>query len=215
MSRKVFNLVEWKAQRIVDEMMEFRSLRESPPKSTGVKFKLKSGKLTDKMWILPDGSIVPLRGLLHFEWLKANADEVFNRFGFKVDQDKQDTPLRLDALAKGFVRINYEYGSGTLHIEAMQKYWSSKVKDTVFMLVADNASKIDSMIVSLFASNGTVAKQAHAQLFSYRDREKLDHLPLISESSRGKALSMLKEDDLLPYHWAARRKKRRLLRKIK
>lgn len=146
-----------------------------------------SGGFTSKMWLLPDGTTVSL-SQQHSEWLKANPGVTKK---FKLDLSKvpdEDTPIRLAALGRGFIRLNYEQRNGQLTVEAGSRWWSKTVKDTLFVLVADNINRIDAMLVNLLDERGKVVRHGYSQLFTYRGQEKLEHLPLITESRRGRAL---------------------------
>jgi len=145
-----------------------------------------SGGLTSKMWLLPDGELVPISEQ-HYTWLKANPD-ICRKFGLALSRvPDDDTAIRLAALRRGFVRINYTR-DGTLTVEANTRFWDKRAQDTIFMLVADNLDEIYSMQVRALNNNGSIVRQGYAQLFNYDDRDKLNHLPLISESRRGRAL---------------------------
>jgi hypothetical protein len=146
-----------------------------------------SGGFTSKMWILPDGEIETL-GMQHWEWLKSRP-EVQRKFGLDLTKvPDEDTPVRLAALAHGFVRVNYEQKTGRMTVEGSARHWTRAVKDGVFALVQVNLKSIDHIQVNLFDENGRVVRNGQAQLFTYSDEEKLEHIPLVSESARGRAL---------------------------
>ena len=141
-------------------------------------------KLTAKMWIFPDGKVQSLN-LWHYRWLQANP-KVAAKYGLNVAKlPDEEQPVRLAALKVGFVRVNYELRDGTITIESNVRHWTSKIKDSVFMLVADNVESIYNIRISLLDDKGNVKKQAYAQLFQYDDKEKLDHIPFITESIKG------------------------------
>lgn len=151
-------------------------------------------KTASKMWILPSGTTVSLDAW-HWQWLKSNLD-VADRFeiGDKVRAiaATDEEAGRIVALKAGFFRVNYEKGNGVLTIEGCSRYWRNSIKDAVFMLVADNASSIDSISVTLFDDAiRRIEKQGCASLFSYTSADKINHIPLVSESARGKALRII------------------------
>jgi len=145
------------------------------------------GGITSKMWMLPDGQFVAL-DRWHWDWLQAHPD-VAKKYGVNLQVD--DIDGRLNALRRGFFRVNYERNRGSLTIEGLAKFWTKAVKDSVFMLVVDNVDAIDNMTVTLMNDSGGIVRNGSAQLFRLSAEEKLDHLPLISESRRGRALRAL------------------------
>jgi hypothetical protein len=143
------------------------------------------GGLTSKMWLLPNGQLQSL-DRWHWDWLLANPG-VAKKFGVNL-QGNGDEDARLGALRRGFFRINYERNRGQLTVEGLAKFWSKTIKDTIFMLVIDNVDAIDHMSVALLNEQGQVVRHGASQLFSYSAEEKMEHLPLISEGRRGRAL---------------------------
>lgn len=142
-------------------------------------------ELTSKMWIEPTGAVVPLGGLGHEQWLSKESTRLNKKYGTKFT-NVDDPNDRLRALAKGFTRISYETNSGRLAVETTQRMWTKSLRDRIFELAADNIEKIDNMAVNLFNEKGEIVKQDSAQLFMYDDAEKLDHLPMVTETrSRG------------------------------
>lgn len=167
----------------------FRQLLEHTRQGTKPLGSYNSGGFTSKMWILPNGTLESL-GEQHSEWLKSHPD-VMAKFGLDLSAvPNEDTPIRLAALSKGFIRLNFEQRSGLLTVEANVRYWTKGIKDTLFVLVADNSISIGAMSVNLLNTEGKVVRHGYSQLFTYSGREKLEHLPLISESRRGRALSV-------------------------
>ena len=143
---------------------------------------LKTTPLTAKMWITPEHEIVPLTNW-HFEYFRDPA--IAEKYGVTYS-DEQNT--RLDALRAGFVRVNYERNGGLLTVESGERGWSKTTKDTVFMLVADNARSIDAIRVSVLDDTGRIKRTGYSQLFTYDDMEKIEHIPLVSESAQGRSL---------------------------
>lgn len=144
--------------------------------------------LTSKMWLLPDGTVQPLDGELHDQWLQ-NHHLVAQKFGISDEDLFGDTAdhqtVRIAALKRGFVRIVYERGTGALTVEALHKYYNSQARSAIFMLVADNAEMIDRMTVNLLDDTATKLMSTRSEnLFNYDDKEKLNHLPESSESMR-------------------------------
>ncbi len=148
--------------------------------------------LTSKGWILPNSEFVPLQGDLHSSFLLSKADELKKAFGIDFskypDTDANEGP-RIPALNKGFARVNYERASGTLTIEANAAHWSKATRDSIFSIVADNAAKIDNIKIALLDDKANIKKYDSSQLFQYDDKEKLEHIPFVSESSSGRRMS--------------------------
>lgn len=171
------------AKTIIESASLFEFAGKTRKKATAYK----AQELTAKMWLLPDGVIQPLNGRYHHQFLIENF-ELAQRFGLTHKDLAQDEQMiRLAALRKGFIRIAYESSTGRLVIEGNAKYWTKTVKDTLFMLCADNAGKIDQMTVNLFDDNNQKVSTGSQQLFTMDDAEKLEHLPLISKTLRRKA----------------------------
>jgi len=141
--------------------------------------------LTPKMWRLPDGTIQPLGGNLHDEWLKANP-QVAARFGLTAkDLAGDHQGVRIAALKKGFIRIAYELRTGHLVVESLYKFYTGQARTDVFMLVADNVEKIDRITISLLDDSATKLLTSRSEnLFNFDDKEKLNHIPECSETMR-------------------------------
>lgn len=131
-------------------------------------------------WITPDNKLVPLSSNYHEQYLAENSASLNKKFGTKFS-DVADVEERQQALDKGFVRMRMQ--GGTLHVEAGQTGWTKAARDKVFETVADNIDNIDQIQVSVLDKNGIVKRQGSERLMDYEtDAEKLNNLPLISES---------------------------------
>ena len=160
-----------------------RRLRAGVRKTKGLG-KYRSDGFTSKMWILPDGRPVSI-GSLHFRWLQTNPN-VALEFGLELASlPDDDTAIRLAALNRGFVRVNYEIRYGRLTVEANSRFWTSRIKDAVFVIIARNLDALDSMQARLLDDKGFIIRSGFASLFNLPNKEKLEHLPLISQSKRG------------------------------
>lgn len=127
--------------------------------------------LSAKMWLLPNGILQPLNGRYHHDYLREHPTLAAKLGLSNLDLSGDEQSIRIRALRKGFIRVAYESKFGRLVVEGGAKFWTKQVKDTIFMLVADNAEKIDSMAVNLFDAQGLVIKRADTQLFSMDDAE--------------------------------------------
>ena len=147
----------------------------------------RSDGFSSKMWILPNGKPVSITDL-HYRWLQQNP-EVALRFGLDLAAlPNDDTTIRIAALNRGFVRVNYEINHGRLTIEANARHWTPRIKDAIFVVISGNLDAVDSMKVHLLNAKAFIVKSGCATLFNFKNREKLDHLPLISGSNRAKIL---------------------------
>lgn len=144
-------------------------------------YELKVGPgLFSKAWILPDGKPVQLGGQWHHEWLNENPD-VAKKYGLKATTSGEEN--RVDALKKGFARVNYEKNTGTLKVEARAQDWPN-LSASVKRLAETNLRKIDNMDVSLLDPKAEkVVEGDGVALHSYAPDEKMDHLPLITETT--------------------------------
>ncbi len=157
--------------------------------------------LTPKMWIDPAGKPLDTKGSWHAAYLHQNAEMVKKQYGFdpkKYPLSEGEEGPRLPALNQGFARVAYEQNSGTLTVELARAGFNKGMKDGIFNLFADNAGKIDNMRVHLLNRDGSVASSDFARLFNYSDREKLNHIPMITEekSSNGDQYSPVPSDDI-------------------
>lgn len=159
----------------------------APKKKAKDEFKLLPGGPGgfSKAWILPNGKVEQLGGMYHHHWLAEHADGIAaaKKYGITVppfEGQDMDGP-REDALRKGFVRVNYNSTNGLLQIEARAKDWA-KQKGQVQQIAESNIEGIDKMKVSLLDDKGTTLEDSKiASLFEYDDKDKLEHLPFISE----------------------------------
>jgi hypothetical protein len=149
----------------------------------------RTDRQTSKMWLMPTGELVPLT-VWHFQWL-LNHPDVTRKYRIEIGDD---TSTRFSALKAGFVRINYERGSGTLTVEAHTKGWTEGAKDRIFMLILYNSPSIDHIRVRVLDDNGKTERSGYAQVFNYDDAEKIGNIPLVSETARGLALRRIMDD---------------------
>jgi hypothetical protein len=139
-----------------------------------------------RAWILPNGRPVQLGSMWHHEWLDKNPD-IVDKYGLKNIEPFKGTDAegpREEALRHGFVRVNYNANNGLLTVEARASDWP-KQKASVQQIAESNIDNIDRMRVSLMNDNGTeLVDSAIQSLFNYdTDKEKLEHLPFISEGA--------------------------------
>ncbi len=142
----------------------------------------KSPKLTEssKAWILPTGKYQPV-DTYHENYLFDNSDALKKEFKLNIEGFKRGSEAsRIPALNAGFVRVNYERNSGKIVFELATKHFNRQTKDQITEVIADNVSDIDNIRIALIDSKGKVDKVDSAQVFTYEDEEKLDHIPFIS-----------------------------------
>lgn len=176
-----------------------RAPKRRVAKKSSAKTAYKEAPFTHKMWIFPDGTLQPLNQW-HWQWLQSHP-EVFKRFKAKGNLSKMnEVEGRIKALQVGFFRINYEIRDGSITIEGCRKWFTSRVKDAIFILMMDHAAKVSHITVNLFDDNvKRMEKTATTSIFRYSPQEKLDHIPFVSESSQGKALRLIAEGGNRPH----------------
>ncbi len=137
------------------------------------------------MWILPDGRVAFL-SVWHYEWLLRNPDAA-RAFGIGLEQlPHEEQPIRIAALRAGFARVNYEHKNGTLTLEVSSDRFGAQTKRTLVALVADNARDIYTIRVNVIRFEGGKIKAVlskTANVFSYDDKEKAEHIPFVGEST--------------------------------
>ena len=140
----------------------------------------KGGAGFSKAWITPEGQPVQLGATWHHQWLNDNP-EIRRKYG--IPRSVSDEGNRVSALKAGFVRLNYGINGGRLTIEARKKDWVDR-QDGVAKFVKANASSLDWLTVILTDDNAKrVVDQQTQNVMSYSNREKLEHIPFITEPS--------------------------------
>ncbi len=143
-------------------------------------YKLKEGRgMMSKAWLFPDGKMAQLGEQWHHDFLNENPD-VTAKYGLKVKSKGEEN--RLEALQKGFARINYSKGNGVLTVEARKADWDN-LAPHVREFVKTNLDKIDNMDVHLFDNKAKAMVDSDGvQLFTYdTPQEKMDNLPFLSK----------------------------------
>lgn len=157
----------------------YESNRRKPPKLNSYK----SDHKTSKMWILPDGKTVALKGLWHYQWILNNLASIKRKYKVDFsDVDQEEQPIRIHAINNGFFRVNYERNGGTLTVEGNIGYFRGNIKDEIFMIVYDNLNSIDNININLMNHGGKVVKNGYSSLWGVPNKQKLDHIPLITEA---------------------------------
>jgi hypothetical protein len=144
---------------------------------------LRTTASTAKMWIAPTGNVIPLL-TYHYEYFRDHPGEAV-RYGVHF---ADEITTRLEALRKGFVRVNYERKMGRLTIEAGAKGWTHPAIDVIFMLIAVNREAIDCLNIAVLSETGGIIQSGQSLIFSYTEKEKISHIPLISETAQGQEL---------------------------
>lgn len=176
----------------VENYPRFKEVEGAPAKTEtkagNEGFKLRNVEDTtnqaSKMWILPNGEAVALGAEWHHDWLNKNAAEMSRRFGLaESDAKKSDLEgAREAALKKGFVRVNYQKGNGTLSVEARSRDWP-KAKKAVERLVEENVDNLDRVHVTLFDEHASgIVESDSTAMFDMAPTEKLANIPFITKS---------------------------------
>lgn len=127
-----------------------------------------------KAWIMPDGRPVQLGDQMHHDWLNENPD-IKSKYGIKgSDEDN-----RVEALQKGFARVNYEKNTGTLKVEARATDWP-KLREAIKQFAQVNLPRIDNMDVHLLDTKASkIVASDGVALHTYAPEEKMAQLPFI------------------------------------
>jgi hypothetical protein len=165
-------------QNFIDEARGVQT-QAQPPKAEDWQMPDKASNGFKKAWITPDGMPVQLGGQWHHDWLAEHPE-----YGIKVSgTPSMDEDARVDALKKGFVRINYGQNTGTLVVEARAKDWP-KQRDNVRQFVESNLGDIDNLKIALLDPKaGEVIDSNSVKLFNFDDDKKIENVPLLNESA--------------------------------
>jgi len=131
-----------------------------------------------KAWILPNGKPVQLGGQWHHEWLAENPD-IRKEYGIKKASPTEDNS-RVDALKKGFARINYDARTGALTVEARQQDLDD-LRPSIAKFIESNLGKVDKVQFYLFNKDvNFVEDSGSATLFDKPKSERMGAIPFIS-----------------------------------
>jgi hypothetical protein len=140
-----------------------------------------SGKNT-KFWIYPDGKIVNLGKLWHYQHILANVDKL-KAYGISPEEltfsDEQS--VRLYALSKGFARLNYTINGGRLIAEIPSNNWGRKMKAAVYDFIFDNIRQIDYLIIRVLDSQGRPMKSGEFNWINSTRDQKMQEVEHILE----------------------------------
>jgi hypothetical protein len=155
---------------------EARGVQAQPKKSDDWVMPDKASNGFKKAWITPDGSPIQLGGAYHHDWLAEHPE-----FGIKVTQaPSMDEDARIEALKKGFVRLNYSQNSGTLTVEGRAKDWP-KQRDNVRQFVEANLGDIDNIKIALLdPKSENVVDSNSVKLFNFDEADKIGNVPLLN-----------------------------------
>lgn len=171
----------------VEDRLESRTFETykkfAAPKKTDKKdFKVKPATIS-KAWIMPNGQPVQLGGKWHHEWLQENAKEATERWWIpaKAIKSGDQQEMRVEALKKGFARVNLEANSGNITFE-LRADDLRKHKAAIADFVESNASAIDNISVTLFNPNvSKVADSDSAAVFRLDDKDKVNNIPFVTK----------------------------------
>jgi hypothetical protein len=139
---------------------------------------------TSKMWINPKGVVINLH-VWHHQYILANAKKL------KIPITHQGEEIRKDALNVGYFRVNYLHKTGTMIIEGKREFFNKTIKDAIFGLLHQNLKNLWIFEITLFSEDYKIVAHSEVDLFQFDDSEKLDHIPLITESLRRKYQKVL------------------------
>lgn len=153
----------------------------------------KTDAKTTKVWILPDGKIQYLKEW-HYSWILQNAPRLKKEYKLDLTGiQKTEHFVRLAAIKAGFFRVNYSHNGGVLTVEGHFRKFNKRVKDAVFMITADNANQVDRIFIALVDDDGNVkkSKETESQFMMMNKQQKLDSIPLVSESVKKRYAELL------------------------
>ncbi len=103
---------------------------------------------TVKFWIAPDGRMLPLKGLWHYQWALRHAlDE-----GIDLDGHTTEEPVRLRMLAHGWWRVNYQRRPARLVVEGDASGLNGAVQKTLLAFVEVNQPLLNRLDLHVLAS---------------------------------------------------------------
>ncbi|HSX11616.1 MAG TPA: hypothetical protein VLF94_07880 [Chlamydiales bacterium] len=161
------------------EPLQKREAQFSPGKNKeDWEFKKSPGTAFSKAWILPNGVPWQLGGQWHHEALNENPD-IAKKYGISATDSSEEN--RVDALKKGFARVNMGMHNGLLTIEARAADWR-KLKPSVERMVDENLNSIDKITVNLM--NPKVDKVVDSRTGVLFDKdtpaEKMENIPFVT-----------------------------------
>lgn len=156
------------------------------PESAEPEFKLRKPRSGfSKAWLLPTGQPVQLGGQWHHEWLDANP-EIRERYG--IPESAQDAGSRIDALRKGFARINYSQNGGRLVFE-LRAADLPKLRSSIEDFVDQNLDQIDNLRIELFDPEVKSIVNSGSSRFMDKssDLERMQDIPFITREEGGES----------------------------
>src|SRR5262249_46811572 len=121
----------------------------------------------------PNNEPVQLGGQWHHEWINDNPD-IRERYG--LNEATSGEQNRVDALKKGFARINYRQNGGRPTVEAPAQDWRAPPPAGETFL-RGNADQLAHMTVNLTDANGNAQDTDSVRLMDYPNVEKMDRIP--------------------------------------
>ena len=102
-------------------------VKPSKPKRKKVKdfTTYQSDTHTSKMWIRPNGEVIPIK-----QWHSVFISDNAKKYGIKIAHEGDE--IRLDGIAAGWFRVNYQHRSGMMTVEGKIKDFNRNIKDAIF-----------------------------------------------------------------------------------
>jgi len=98
-----------------------------------------------KMWITRQGEVIPLPGF-HREYIAVHHKEL----GVRITRTGDG--LRLDAIAAGLFRGNFNHADGCLTFEGQRRHLTPIMKQALWNLVVNNFDYLGSITIALFSA---------------------------------------------------------------
>lgn len=131
-------------------------------KDKDLKFQKTTAHAPSKAWILPDGSVAQIGAKWHHEWMNENP-----KLGMKNTKSGEDN--RVEAITKGFGRVNLEPANGRLTVEVRESDWR-KFRPVVEKLIEKNLGSIDKIRVNLLSDKAAPRETLEGDIFNADDK---------------------------------------------
>jgi len=107
---------------------------------------------SEKFWLSPDGRLIPLSGLWHYQWaLRHQADH-----GVDLGDETEEQPIRLRMLAAGWWRLNFDRKTCGLTVEGDSAWLNEEIRRVVNEFIQVNAEALNRVRINLLGGQTSV-----------------------------------------------------------
>jgi hypothetical protein len=100
---------------------------------------------SEKFWLSPEGRVIPLSGLWHYQWaLRHRADHHVD-----LGDETEEQPIRLRMLAAGWWRLNFDRKTCGLTVEGDSAWLNEGVRRAVNEFIRVNAGTLNRVRIHL------------------------------------------------------------------